>query len=75
MKMKYKKQLKFSGHLVVGDHIRVGGLMCIIEKVETVFHHTPDSRIRLQMEIVGATPKTGKVLLFLPHAMPITVLE
>lgn len=73
--LKYKKKLKYSSDLEIGDDLRIGGLICTIEKMETVFHNTPDSRIRLTMTIVGSAPKKAKVILFLPHGIPITTLK
>lgn len=74
MKTKYKKELKASNDLSEGDDIKVGGLLCSITKVEDVFHYTPDSRVRLSLEIVGATTKKQKAILLLPSGTPIEVL-
>jgi hypothetical protein len=75
MKIKYKKTLKISQDLKVGDNIKVGGLMCTIRKGETVFHHKPDARIRLELTIVGATPKSANIVLFLQPGLPINTLK
>jgi hypothetical protein len=75
MKIKYKKTLKFSHDLKVGDNIRIGGLMCTIRKGETVFHHRPDARIRLELTVNGAAPRKTNIVLFLQPGLPINTLK
>jgi preprotein translocase subunit YajC len=75
MKQKFKKELKFSSDLEVGDDIKVGGLLCTVKKVETIFHHRPDSRVRVVLTAIGATPKNAEIVLFLPHGAPIETLK
>ncbi len=75
MKTKFEKELKSSEDLVVGDDIKVGGLLCTVKKVEDVFHHIPNSRRRITLTIVGATAKNSEALLFLPHGVPINTLK
>lgn len=75
MKVKCEKELKYADTLEVGDHIKVGGVDCDVVKVESVFHHTPNARTRLELKIVGATTKKSEMILLLPHKTPITILK
>lgn len=75
MKVKYKKELKLSENLVVGDLIKVGGLMAEITKIEDIHHHVPESRIRLNVIFIGATSKNMNGVVFFPNGLPIKTFK
>jgi hypothetical protein len=75
MKVKYKKDLKYSDAIEVGDQIKVAGLDCEVVRAESVFHRTPDSTLRFELKITGATPKKATAILFLPHMIPVVTLK
>jgi biotin-(acetyl-CoA carboxylase) ligase len=68
---KYKKELKLSNDLIVGDNIKVGGLLCEVKTVEDVFHQVPKARVRISLTIVGATKRTENAILLLARGVPI----
>lgn len=75
MKVVYKKKLKNSSDIEVGDQLRIAGLVCVVTKAETVFYRTPNSRVRLALDIVGSTPKSAEVILFFNHGVPVETLK
>lgn len=75
MKLKYKKELKTSNTLEEGDDIEIGGLLYTVTKVEDIFHYVPNARVRVSLNLVGATPKRSEAVLFLPNEVPIEILK
>jgi hypothetical protein len=75
MKVKYKKKLKLASDVEVDDQIKIGGIVCLVVKVENIFHYAPNMRVRLELRVQGATTRRENAILMVHHETPLTVLK
>lgn len=67
MKTRGKKEKKIATEIKKGDRIRVGDQNLVVRKADTVFYHTPDSLVRLELDIPGFEGNVRyKVILLFP---------
>jgi hypothetical protein len=57
------------------DHILIGELLCSVVTSEIVWLASPNSRVRLTLEVVGAPQYSNQLILFLPLDLPMWVKE
>lgn len=74
MKTTFEKEQKESNDIVIGDNIEIGGLVCVVVKVEEIFHRTPASYVRVVLDLVGTKTKMKDITLFLPYGTQVEVL-
>lgn len=71
----FKKEKKLASNVKKNDRIRIGEQKLTVRKVERVFHYTPDSTVRMELDIPGFEGNSRyKAVLFLPVMEEITVL-
>lgn len=68
-------KLKASQELVLGDKIKVGGLLCEVLKIEDIFHYVPNTRVRVFLSIEGTTKNKETIIVLFPTNTAIETLK
>lgn len=66
---------KQSHDLIVGDKLYAGGIKCTIEKVDNVFHHTPNAFIRLELSYEEMYRKRDRIVIFFPIGLRVKLIK